>query len=67
MSNKLKTRSSAAKRFKVTATGKILHKKAGMRHNLGKKSSSRKRRLSIPSAIKNVEEWHVKKMLPYKF
>jgi|YelNatPaOPRAMG01_1025707.scaffolds.fasta_scaffold00365_37 large subunit ribosomal protein L35 len=65
--SKLKTRSSAAKRFKVTATGKILHKKAGMRHNLMKKSGSRKRRLSIPGVIKNVEEWHIKKMIPYKF
>ncbi len=63
MSNKLKTRSSAAKRFKVTATGKILHKKAGMRHNLGKKSGSRKRRLDIPGTIR--EKWHVKKMIPY--
>jgi large subunit ribosomal protein L35 len=35
---KLKTNSSAKKRLKVTATGKVLHKQAGKRHNLGKKS-----------------------------
>lgn len=63
--SKLKTRSSAAKRFKVTATGKILHKKAGKRHNLGKKSKARKRRLDIPGEIKSVDRWKVERMLPY--
>uniref|UniRef100_A0A7C3RKF8 Large ribosomal subunit protein bL35 n=1 Tax=Dictyoglomus thermophilum TaxID=14 RepID=A0A7C3RKF8_DICTH len=63
--SKLKTRSSAAKRFKVTATGKILHKKAGKRHNLSKKSSSRKRRLDIPGEIKSVDRWKVERNLPY--
>jgi|YelNatPaOPRAMG01_1025707.scaffolds.fasta_scaffold00298_15 large subunit ribosomal protein L35 len=63
--SKLKTRSSAAKRFKVTATGKILHKKAGKRHNLSKKSASRKRRLDIPGEIKSVDRWKVERNLPY--
>jgi large subunit ribosomal protein L35 len=42
---KMKTNSSAKKRFKVTGTGKILHKQAGKRHNLGKKSQKRIRNL----------------------
>lgn len=42
---KMKTNSSAKKRFKVTATGKIIHKQAGKRHNLGSKSQSRIRKL----------------------
>ena len=42
---KMKTNSSAKKRFKVTGTGKILHKQAGKRHNLGKKSQRRIRNL----------------------
>ena len=42
---KMKTNSGAKKRFKVTGTGKILHKQAGKRHNLGKKSQKRIRNL----------------------
>lgn len=40
---KLKTKSAAAKRFKVTAGGKVKYKKAGKRHNLGhrKRASSK--------------------------
>ncbi|MCS7149642.1 MAG: 50S ribosomal protein L35 [Caldimicrobium sp.] len=43
---KMKTNRSAAKRFKVTATGKIMHKTSGKRHLLRKKSSKTKRTLS---------------------
>ncbi|MBM3579710.1 MAG: 50S ribosomal protein L35 [Alphaproteobacteria bacterium] len=42
---KVKTNSSAKKRFKVTGSGKILHKQAGKRHNLGKKSQRQIRNL----------------------
>jgi large subunit ribosomal protein L35 len=35
-----------AKRFRVTRTGKVVHRKSNLNHNLKKKSSSRKRRLS---------------------
>lgn len=42
---KVKTNSSAKKRFKITGTGKILHKQAGKRHNLGKKAQKRIRNL----------------------
>ncbi len=37
---KLKTKSGAKKRFKVTATGKILFAKAGRRHGMSKRSQS---------------------------
>lgn len=43
---KQKTSSSAKKRFKVTGTGKLLRRRAMLSHNLGKKSSKRKRRLA---------------------
>lgn len=42
---KVKTNSSAKKRFKLTGTGKVSYKQAGKRHNLGKKSQSRIRKL----------------------
>nr|ASQ40367.1 ribosomal protein L35 [Cyanoptyche gloeocystis] len=43
---KLKTRRSAAKRFKITGKNKILRRKAFKNHLLQKKNSSRKLRLS---------------------
>lgn len=45
MKQKLKTRSSAAKRYKKTKTGKILRRKAYRGHILEKKSPKRKRNL----------------------
>jgi large subunit ribosomal protein L35 len=42
---KVKTNSSAKKRFKVTGTGKITHQKSFKRHILTKKSKKRKRAL----------------------
>ena len=41
---KLKTKSGAKKRFKLTGTGKVKIKRAGMRHILTKKSSDWKRK-----------------------
>jgi|TARA_B110000503_G_scaffold121573_1_gene185279 large subunit ribosomal protein L35 len=45
MKQKLKTRSSAAKRYQKTKTGKILRRKAYRGHILEKKSQKRKRNL----------------------
>jgi len=42
---KMKTKRSAAKRFRVTGTGKIVHNRSGNRHFGIRKSSKRKRRL----------------------
>jgi large subunit ribosomal protein L35 len=43
---KMKTHSGAKKRFKVTATGKVMHHKAGMMHRNEVKPSSQTRRLT---------------------
>ncbi|HEX2031345.1 MAG TPA: 50S ribosomal protein L35 [Actinomycetota bacterium] len=48
---RMKTHRGAAKRFRVTRTGKILHRKANRSHLLGKKSSARKRRLARPGEV----------------
>lgn len=42
---KMKTHRATAKRFRITRTGKVLHRKATGNHMLTKKSSSRKRRI----------------------
>lgn len=43
---KMKSHRGAAKRFRVTGTGKVMRRKATGNHFLVKKSSSRKRRIS---------------------
>jgi len=62
---KMKTRKSAAKRFKVTTGGKVLYKKQGLRHILTKKSSKRKAHLRSTGVLSDVEARRVKSMLPY--
>jgi large subunit ribosomal protein L35 len=42
----MKTHKGAAKRFKVTGTGKLSRRRANLNHILEKKSSKRKRRLA---------------------
>ncbi len=59
---KQKTHRGAAKRFRVTGTGKILRRKASGNHMLGKKSSSRKRRIS-GTAVVRAERATVRKLL----
>jgi large subunit ribosomal protein L35 len=60
---KVKTNSSAKKRFKVSGTGKILHKQAGKRHNLNKKSQSRIRKLRKSALL---SKGHSESILKYK-
>lgn len=47
---KMKSHRGAAKRFKITSTGKIRRRRAFANHILEKKSSKRKRRLTAPHA-----------------
>ena len=62
---KMKTRKSAAKRYKLTAGGKVKYKKQGLRHILTKKSTKRKRRLRHSAILSEAETRKVKRMLPY--
>jgi large subunit ribosomal protein L35 len=62
---KMKTRKSAAKRYSVTARGKVKYKKQGLRHILTKKSTKRKRRLRHPDYLSKAEQRKVRKLLPY--
>ena len=59
---RMKTHRGAAKRFRVTRTGKVLRRRAGLNHNLGKKSSSQKRRLSRTAEVTR-ERDDVKRLL----
>ena len=51
--SKLKTRKSAAKRFKATATGKFMRRRAFHNHLLDHKSSKLKRHLSTKAVVDN--------------
>jgi large subunit ribosomal protein L35 len=55
-----KTKKSASKRLKITATGKILRRKPGLRHLASSKSSKRKRKLG---KVGQVHETMVKRMM----
>ena len=62
---KLKTKRSAAKRFKLTATGKIKRYKGYKSHLLSKKSSKRKRQLRKSGLVDKADEKRIKKLIPY--
>lgn len=63
---KVKTNSGAKKRFHITASGKIKHKQAGKRHNLGKKSQSQIRELRKGAILsKGHSESILKFKMPY--
>ena len=60
---KTKTRSAAKKRFKVTATGRILRRPTMRSHKLEKKSSKRKRGFRKEIEVTSADRGALKKML----
>lgn len=60
---KMKTNSSAKKRFKLTGSGKIKRKHAFKSHILTKKSTKRKRALTNAGLVNPADEANVKFML----
>ena len=63
---KMKTHRGAAKRFSLTATGKIKRKKAYLRHILVNKDTSQKRNLRAAGYVAKVDVKRVMSLLPYK-
>jgi large subunit ribosomal protein L35 len=63
---KVKTNSSAKKRFKVTGTGKITYQKSFKRHILTKKSTKRKRNLGKKGIVSSANADFVKRLLRLK-
>jgi large subunit ribosomal protein L35 len=62
---KLKTHRGAAKRFKITGTGKILRMHSGKRHLLGTKASGRMRKLKKITQVNKADKAKTMQMLPY--
>lgn len=62
---KLKTHKGAAKRVRLTGTGKVKRGHSHARHILTSKSTKRKRHLDIDVMVSKADEKGVKRMLPY--
>ena len=62
---KIKSHRGAAKRFKMTATGKIKRSRAYKRHILTKKTTARKRKLDQEGLVSKGDLSRVRKMIPY--
>jgi large subunit ribosomal protein L35 len=62
---KMKTKKSAAKRFRFTASGKVKRGKAFKSHILTKKPTKRKRHLRGTTTANASDVGHVRAMLPY--
>ncbi len=60
---KMKSNRAAGKRFRVTGTGKIKHKKAYARHILSTKSRARKRHLRKSTLVSAADAKRAKRML----
>lgn len=63
---KIKTNRAAAKRFRVTASGKIKRNKGFKSHILSTKSKKRKRQLRKASMVSAVETRNIRQLIPYK-
>ena len=60
---KMKTHRGAAKRFKITGTGKVMRRKAGMNHILEKKPSKVTRRLNRKAIAAPGDAARIRKLL----
>ncbi len=63
---KIKTRRGAAKRFKLTKTGKVKRKKSKLRHILTGKTAKNKRQLRASTYVKKPDEKNVRRLLGVK-
>jgi len=66
MKVKTKTRKSAAKRFKVTKNGKILHRQQNLRHLRTVKGKRNQRRLKVMKELGGKFALKIKKMMGLK-
>ncbi|HYY24150.1 MAG TPA: 50S ribosomal protein L35 [Candidatus Udaeobacter sp.] len=62
---KIKTNRAAAKRFRVTASGKVKRNKGFKSHLLSSKGKKRKRHLRQGTTVAAVEQKNIRKLIPY--
>ena len=61
----IKTKKSVAKRFKLTARGKVLRSKAGRRHLLQSKKPKRRRGLGKAVVVDATDAYRITQSLPF--
>jgi len=61
----IKTKTSVAKRFKITARGKVLRPHAGKRHLLATKSPKRRRALGKMAVVDKTDAYRIIQNLPF--
>ena len=61
----IKTKKSVAKRFKITARGKVLRNQAGRRHLCQSKSAKRRRGLRGSVVVHETDVYRIKQNLPF--
>ena len=62
---KMKTNRGAAKRFKMSGSGKVIRRKAFTSHILTKKSTKRKRNLRKSAVVDSANSKGIRRLLPY--
>ncbi len=62
---KMKTKKAAAKRFKITATGKLRHGVAGKRHRLMSHNAKYIRQNRRTTGVAKADESRIRRYLPY--
>jgi large subunit ribosomal protein L35 len=61
----IKTKKSAAKRFKITASGKVMRASAGKRHLLQTKGPKRRRNLRGTSTVHKTDMYRITQCMPF--
>jgi len=61
----IKTKKAAAKRFKITATGKVLRHRAGRRHLAQSKNAKRLRRLGKAATVDSTDVYRITQSMPF--
>jgi large subunit ribosomal protein L35 len=61
----IKTRKAVAKRFKITARGKVMRMRSGKRHLLSTKSPKRRRSLGTSTEVDPTDTYRITQNLPF--
>jgi len=61
----IKTRKAVAKRFKITAKGKVMRSRAGKRHLLSSKGPNRRRSLGTAKQVDTTDAYRITQNLPF--
>jgi large subunit ribosomal protein L35 len=61
----IKTRKAVAKRFKITASGKVMRSRAGKRHLMATKNAKRRRSLGTAKQVDPTDAYRITQSLPF--